>query len=95
MAKKDERINVLEARAVLTLLRMLSRTKGIRHKRVLVVVDSTVVLHAVTKGRSSSFVFNSVLRAMAAIQLATDFQLVLLGAASKLNPADEPSRTHE
>ena len=54
-------INLLELQSLISLLRRITR-QGIRARRLLVLVDSRVILGAVSKGRSSSRKINFLLR---------------------------------
>ena len=60
--------------------------------RQIIGIDSKVVEGIIAKGRSSSRELNLLMRSLAADMLVGDIQLGILGLASKLNPADEPSR---
>ena len=87
-----EHINVLEARAVLTSLRWrLERRKQTRVKFVHL-IDSMVVLHALSRGRSSSRKLRRAILRINALLLATKSQAVWTYVHTKLNPADKPSR---
>jgi hypothetical protein len=70
---------------------MLSYRRSVA-RRLLVVSDSSTVVGAVRKGRSSSFQLLLRLRSLAAMLLASGVQLRVEWCPSKLNPADEPSR---
>ncbi len=87
-----EHINALELRAVVRALQLTIRNRntGIR---VLGLVDSTVVVAAVSKGRSSSFVLLRQLRRLTALCLAYDVRLYLRWVSTESNPADAPSRS--
>ena len=87
-----EHINVLELRAVLTCLRWrLERHKKI-HVKFIHLVDSMVVLHALSRGRSSSRKLRRTLLRINALLLATRSQGVWTYVHTKQNPADAPSR---
>ena len=88
---KGEPINRGELRAVRTAVRRLLRG-GHFGVRQIVGIDSKVVEGIIAKGRSSSRELNLLMRSLAADMLVGDIQLGILGLASKLNPADEPSR---
>ena len=83
-------LNLLEAMALLTLVRRLCSSK-VRQSRVLVLVDSAVLKGAATKGRSSSFRLNRLLRKLTAYLLGFDIYVELLWIQSDANPADAPS----
>ena len=87
-----EHINSLEMRAVLTAMRWrLERHKTI-HVRFVHLVDSLVVLHSLSRGRSSSRKLKRTLLRINALLLATKSQCVWTYVHTKLNPADAPSR---
>ena len=60
--------------------------------RLMVLVDSRVVLGAVSKGRSSSRKSNFTLRKLVFLCLACDIALELVWVPTWANPADAPSR---
>ena len=84
-------INLLELESLIGLLRRITRA-GIRAKRLLVLVDSRVVLGAFSKGRSSSRKFNFLRRKLGFWCLACDIALELVWVPTWANPADAPSR---
>ena len=84
-------INVLEGEALVLFLRWLLRTKSHHSTRVVVLLDSAVLLGAAAKGRSSSQL-NRLLRKVAALTLAGSLQVHLIFGPSSENPADSPSR---
>ncbi len=87
-----EHINILELRAVQTALRWAtSRPAGV-DCRLLLLVDSSVSVYALNKGRSSSRPMLRRLRAIAALVLASGLRVFTRWVPSKFNPADEPSR---
>eukprot|EP00438_Fugacium_kawagutii_P033542 Skav210141 [mRNA] locus=scaffold268:21657:25180:+ [translate_table: standard] len=87
-----EHINVLEMRAVLCALRWrLERTCQVRIKLVHL-VDSQVVLHALSRGRSSSRKLRRTLLRINSLLLATGSHVVWTYVHTKQNPADRPSR---
>ena len=65
----QQHINVLEAKAILFLIRWLVR-RGASDARVLVLSDSRVCVGAFGKGRSSSRQLNFVLRQVAGLAIA-------------------------
>lgn len=86
-------INCLEAAACKMGVRwLLSRPRFSYSNRVLVLLDSSVVTSALTKGRSSKFQLLVQLRAIAALLISTGTCLVARHVPSALNPADGPSR---
>ena len=87
-----EHINSLELRAVLTALRWrLERHKSTRQKFVHL-LDSMVVLHCLSRGRSSSRKLRRTMLKITALLLATKSQGVWAYVHTSQNPADEPSR---
>ena len=84
-------INVLECQGLLSLLRRL-RSRGVSPGRVLVFIDSRVVLGACAKGRSSARKLNRVLRKVAAECLGGGYTLDLVWVPTWANPGDVPSR---
>ena len=78
-------INVLEGEALVLFLRWLLRTKRRHSSRVVVLLDSAVVLGAAAKGRSSS-------QLNRLETLAGSLQVHLVFVPSSENPADLPSR---
>lgn len=90
--RRPEHINVLELRALTTAVRWVLSFRQALNCRVLVLCDSTVVVGAVTKGRSSSQLLLRRLRYLAAMALASGLRLTVRWVASADNPADGPSR---
>ena len=87
-----EHINRLEMRAIDTSLRWrILKHKGFRTK-ILHLVDSLVSLQIITKGRTSSRKLRSICKRIAGFQLIGGVLLTLGYTASKINPADAPSR---
>ena len=60
--------------------------------RVLLLSDSTVAIGALTKGRSSAFALNRLLRRRLALEAAGGFTTTLRWVTSKVMPADRLSR---
>lgn len=87
-----EHINVLELRALATSIRWILSHPSSIGRRVILLSDSSVVVGAVSKGRSSSQPLLRRLRAISALVLASGLQLHVKWIPSELNPADEPSR---
>ena len=87
-----EHINVLEMRAVLTSLRWRIERRKALHKKFVHLVDSQVVLHALSRGRSSSRKLKRTLLRTNALLLASRCQVVWAYVHTKQNPADRPSR---
>ena len=87
-----EHINVLEARAVFTTLRWRAEQKLQLDCRCLHLVDSMVVLHCLTRGRSSSRKLRRTIMRINALLLATGIQPTWAYIDTHQNPADKPSR---
>lgn len=87
-----EHINALELRAVLLAAHWVVSHPSAVSRRVLLLVDSTVALYALWKGRSSSYPLLAVLRKINALLLAGGLTLLTGWLPSKVNPADAPSR---
>jgi hypothetical protein len=91
---RPEHINVLEMRALLLGLEwQLSRPRA-HGTRLLFWADSSVVVGAVRKGRSSSFALLTLLRRLTALSMAMDVQVHVNWVPTEINPADGPSRRH-
>ena len=87
-----EHINVLEARAVLTTIKWrVFQCKQV-NLRCVHLVDSLVVLHALTRGRSSSRKMRRTMMRISAYLLASGLQPLWAYVDTKDNPADKPSR---
>ena len=84
-------INLLELDALIMLVKRLKR-QGESDIRIIVAVDSRVVVGAVAKGRSSSRKLNFRLRQLAALSLEMGIYVDLLWVPTWANPADAPSR---
>jgi integrase len=93
--KFEEHINVLELRAFVTAVQWLLSRPGARATRLLLWADSTVVVGAVRKGRSSKFLLLRLLRSLTATLLAHDAQVFVNWVPTEKNPADAPSRRFE
>ena len=85
-------INIEEAAALVRYVRWLLRAAARQGHRVVVLIDSRVVLGAAAKGRSSSKGLNRLLRQLAALTFAGDLVLHLVFVPSAHNPSDHPSR---
>ena len=88
----SKHINLLELESLISLLRRIRR-EGIRTRRILVFVDSRVVLGAVSKGRSRSRKVNFIFRKLGFWCLAFVIALELVWVPTWPNPADAPSRS--
>ena len=89
---KDEHINALECRATLTALRWRLERLGQQKVKFVHLVDSLVVLHCLSRGRSSSRKLRRTVLRINALLLATRSQAVWAYVHTKDNPADAPSR---
>ena len=88
----SEHINVLEARATFTTLRWRAEQRLQMDCRCLHLVDSIVVLHCLTRGRSSSRKLRRTVMKIGALLLATGIQPTWAYIGTHQNPADKPSR---
>ena len=87
-----QHINLEEGRALLQYIRWLLRSEKRFCHRVLVLLDSKVVLGAVAKGRSGSQSLNALLRQVSALCFAGNLVLQCVFVPTAHNPADWPSR---
>lgn len=87
-----EHINALELRATFTALRWRLERKQVLHGKFVHLVDSLVVLHTLSRGRSSSRKLRRTLLRTNALLLATKSQVVWTYVHTAQNPADRPSR---
>eukprot|EP00438_Fugacium_kawagutii_P004408 Skav228593 [mRNA] locus=scaffold1161:70199:75552:+ [translate_table: standard] len=92
--RHPEHINVLELRSILKMLEWRARTSTFHSTRFLHLSDSQVCLAVLTKGRSSSRRINRLLRRVHALCLGLNVYPLWAWIASRLNPADEPSRRY-
>jgi hypothetical protein len=90
--RSPEHINVLELRAVLLALHWLLTYPSSHFSRVYLLVDSTVTLFSLWKGRSSSPRLLLILRKINVLLLAGGVSLLTGWLPSARNPADRPSR---
>jgi hypothetical protein len=90
--RRPEHINALEMRAVHTAVRWVVSRPGSFGARVLLLTDSTAVLGALLKGRTSSRTLLARTRQVAAVTLAAGVRLSVRWVPSEANPADGPSR---
>ena len=86
-----EHINVLELRAVLTTLKWRIERLGQCDLRCIHLVDSLVVLHSLTRGRSSSRKMRRTLMRICSYLLASGLAPVWAYVDTHQNPADRPS----
>ena len=85
-------INIEEGIALIRYLKWVLRSSSRFNHRVVLLVDSKVVLGAVAKGRSSSKPLNALVRRAAALCFAGGLTLHCVFISTKHNPADWPSR---
>eukprot|EP00438_Fugacium_kawagutii_P023208 Skav215677 [mRNA] locus=scaffold278:111881:120662:- [translate_table: standard] len=87
-----EHINQLELRAALTAIRWMILKRKRFNCRCVHLVDSLVVLHALTRGRSSSRKLRRTLSRINSYLLAADLHPLWTYVHTSQNPADRPSR---
>ena len=87
-----EHINILEARATLTTLKWRAEQLKQQDTRFVHLVDSLVVLHCLTRGRSSSKKLRRTTMRIGSLLLATGLQPLWGYVSTHQNPADRPSR---
>ena len=87
-----EHINALELRALEAAIRWRIEHQGELHCKFLHLTDSMVVLHAVSRGRSSSKKLRRVVCRLNAVLLASGVSPVYGYVHTDQNPADKPSR---
>jgi len=85
-------INLEEAEALLHFVRWVLRSPARFGRRLVVLLDSRVVVGAVGKGRSGSVPLNRLLRRLAALTFAGGLALFVVFIPTAHNPADHPSR---
>ena len=88
----EQHINVLEARAGLSMLRWRTRSEKRLNKIFLHLLDSQVNIAVFTKHRSSSIQLLLVLRPFSALELAGNCRALFGFTSSGRNPADKPTR---
>ena len=88
----DEHINVLELRAVLTSVKWRVEHLEQRNLRCIHLVDSLVVLHGLTRGRSSSRKLQRTPMRISSYLLVSGLQPLWGYVDTSQNPADRPSR---
>ena len=89
--KRPDHIHVLEGESLLIMLRWILRSCARHAARVVILLDSSVVVGAAAKGRSSSRL-NAIMRRAAALELAGDLLVYWVLVPSDENPSDVPSR---
>jgi hypothetical protein len=90
--KQGDIICRLEAHALISGLKCLIAQREIWGTRLPILIDSTAVLGAMAKGRSSTDVLNHLCRRVASLFMVLDVRPVWLWIPSEGNPADKPSR---
>lgn len=88
----NQHINLLEVEVAILAVRHLLRSPVYRLRHVILFLNNSVTLGALSKGRSSSSAVNSGCRHVAAALLRGDIRPVLYWVPSALNPADDTSR---
>ena len=91
--RRESHINILEEASLLRLCQLIAR-KGMP-VRVTVMVDSNVVRCATSKGRTSSAGLGSILRRVCALLVAAGIYLNAAFVPTRLNVADDPTRSCE
>jgi hypothetical protein len=87
-----QHINVEEGHALIRYVKWILRSRHRFGHRVVILIDSKVVIGAVTKGRSSSMALNAVVRRIAALCFAGGLTLHCVFIPTSHNPGDWPSR---
>ena len=87
-----DHINVLECRAVYTTIKWWIKKKRVSSARFLHLVDSLVVLHSLSRGRSSSRKLRRTIMKINSLLLGSDLHPIYGYIHTSQNPADRPSR---
>ena len=89
-------INELELHSVLLAVRWLVSLVSIRsrNRKVVILVDNSVSIYSLRKGRSSSMSLLSIIRRISVLLLSMDVVLKVVYIKSNLNPADAASRLY-
>ena len=85
-------INRQELIAAILALRWMGQQSRFFGRRVLLLCDSTVVVGALAKGRSSARALQALLRRFAGLSLSFNITVSLIWVSTDINPADGPSR---
>ena len=89
--RSSSHVNLQETRASFREIRHMSKQRNpTHHQELLCLVDSEVALGAISKGRSSSFKLNGILRGVIGYLVCFDISLKLVLIPSGSNPADAP-----
>ena len=83
-----EHINVLERYTIVMAIEWLI-SHGAKGHRLIYLVDSSICMAALTKGRSSKPDILRIARKIAALCLAADIEVLFLHIVSEQNPADD------
>ena len=89
---EPDHINLEEMKALLLFVKWILRSASRFAHRIVVLIDSKVVVGAVTKGRSSSFPLNRLIKRLAATCFAGGIVLHCVFIPTSHNPSDWPSR---
>ena len=89
--RRKSHINVLESRSALEVVKIAARR--FESCRVNALLDSRVAKGALSKGRSTAFGLQRVCKASAALQIAADVHMGWNFAPTRLNVADDPTRS--
>ena len=89
---RQDHINAEELQAVIAVIRWALRERSVVESRVIVALDSLVALHAIARGRSSSFRLRPHLRKIAALVASAGIRIHPLYTPSEWNVSDFPSR---
>ena len=90
--RETSHINLQETRALRREISRFASNSENRGQIQICLNDSRVVCGAVSKGRSSSYKLNGILRGMLPFLIFADITLALLWTETDSNPADHPSR---
>lgn len=91
---KGQRINILELKAILRALEWRARSSCFHSVRFMHLSDSQICRAVLAKRRSSSRVINRILRRIHALCISLNLYPLWGWVASRLNPADAPSRRY-
>jgi hypothetical protein len=89
---RPKHINLEEAEALIRFVKWVLRSPARFGHRVVILLDSKVVIGAAAKGRSPSVPLNRILRRLAALTFVGGLVLHLVYITSHQNPSDPPSR---
>eukprot|EP00971_Amphidinium_carterae_P163105 3233581-Amphidinium_carterae.1 len=89
---EEEHINRLEGQAAKAAVKFAVRDQMHWGKRLVLLVDSQVIVHVLQRGRSSSRALNQMMRSLLPHLLGSKTTLVPLWVHTSCNPADDPTR---